>query len=108
MDKLERKAAAEKMRAEVAADRSINRPKQHDTVDPDLPRMGEKLPAKVNDVPTVKKQGQNRQGNGPEGTSLIQKTEDSLRSNNDANMEALNASRAALGLPPLPPHIRAK
>jgi len=102
MDKLERKAAAEKMRKEVEADRAIARPKQIDDV-------AEKTqPIKVNEVPVVKVQGQNRQGNGPEGTSLIQKTEDSLRSSNDANMEALNASRAALGLPPLPPHIRAK
>jgi hypothetical protein len=53
------------------------------------------------DLP-VDDHGQNKQGNGPEGTPVAEKIVNDMKTHNDKNFDAMNEARTAMGLPPLP------
>jgi len=50
----------------------------------------------------VEDHGQNKQGNGPEGTPVAEKIVNDMKTHNDKNFDAMNEARQAMGLPPLP------
>jgi hypothetical protein len=95
----ERKAAADAMRAEVEADRA-SRP-----VKVEAPRPITYDNGKAAELPVTRVTDQNRQGDGPQGTpvprttGIIESAVKDIEDRKQKDLDALNESNRALGLP---------